>query len=188
MNGRARGTERFNSIRRTARPIGSLLLFVLLLTPIALAQETQETPHPFPRVRTAALRESAERVHALLAVINDRQLMRMGLVLDRAEALLDRIADAAETRARRGYDISAVREAIAAARLAIDEAREAIRDQSVNDYILDTATDATIRDRLRGVRDLLAEDLGAIRRKVHAALTAVRQAALSLRRSRPAGA
>lgn len=157
-----------------------------LLAPAALAQEVDPTPSPFPRVRSAALRRVAERINDLLVDLNDRHLERAGRVLDRTQALLDRIVDATEKRARRGYDVSAVREAIARARGAIDDARSAIRDQSEHEYVLDTATDRNIRDRLRAVRDQLFEDLRVIRQKVRAAIGAVRDAARALRSARPA--
>jgi hypothetical protein len=159
---------------------------VLLAPMIVLAQEAEPTPRPFPRVRDEALRSSAERINNLLLGINGRQLERAGRILDRAQSLLDRIVDATESRARRGFDVSAAREAIGTARTAIDDARAAIRDQSQQDYVLDTANDRTIGDRLRAVRDLLFEDLSIIRQKVRTALGAVRDAARALRSSRRA--
>jgi uncharacterized membrane protein YccC len=154
---------------------------MVLLAPFALAQETEPTPEPFPRVRSTVLRKAAERINDLLVGINTRQLERASRLLHRAQALVDRIGDAAESRARRNYDVSAVREAIGTARNAIDDARSAIREQSERDYVLEAATDRNVRDRLRAVRDQLFDDLRVIRQKVRTAIGAVRDAARALR-------
>lgn len=188
MNGRARGTEWFNSLTQSARPIGSIVLLLAVcaaLTPYVHAQEA--TGDPIPRVRDAALHDAAVRINELLLQINERHLAAATHILDRAQSVLERIGNAAEVAARRGHDVSAVREAIAVAREAIDEARMAIREQADHEYVVSDATDRTIRDRLRALRAQLAADLQVVRNKVRLAVGAVRDAARALMAVRAVG-
>ena len=185
MKRRARGTERFNKHLRSARTIGRIVLILAVVsfsTPLVLAQEETD---PMPRVRNVVLHDAAVRINLLLTAINDRHLATAGLVLDKAQGVLERIADASEARARRGFDVSAVRVAIATAREALDDARSVVREQSEHEYILDDVTDLTVRDRLRAIRSQLAEDLRLVRSGVRTAVGAVRDAARALRAARP---
>ena len=162
-----------------------LCLAVLAVSvPAAKAQEEVES-RPFPRVYNTALRIDAERVYELLNELNARHVERAESILDRLGNLLDRIGDVSERRARQGYDVSIVRETIATAREQLDAALIAVRDQSEQTYVLDDATDYSIRDRLRAVRDAMYEDLTIVRVGVRDAISAVRDAARALRIARP---
>lgn len=161
------------------------IVFVAVSVPAAKAQEEIE-PRPFPRVYNTELRNNAERVYELLNELNARHVERAERILNRLGSLLDRLGDVAERRARQGYDVSVVRETIATAREQLDTARIALRDQSDRTYVLDDATDQSIRDRLRAVRDVMYEDLTIVRVGVRDAISAVRDVARALRIARPA--
>lgn len=177
----ARGTQRFNSLQQSALTAGQIVVLCALVigfSGVAYAQEGEQDV--LPRVRSEALHDGAVRINELLMAINKRHVEIATHVLDRVQALLERIGHAAETRARKGNDVAVVREAIASAREAIDEARMAVRDQSNHEYVVSDATDATIRERLRAVRSQLAADLQIVRNKVRLAIGAVRDAARAL--------
>lgn len=174
--------------QRAARPIGGWIVLAFLLAalgaPMAYAQEVTETPEPFPRVRNKGLREAAERINDMLNGINQRRLAAAERVLKNVQRVLDRVVEVTDDRARRGFDVSAVREAIATARTELDEAWITVRDQSERSYVLDDVTDRNIRDRLRAVRDHMNEDLSKVRKDVRAAISAVRDVVRALRITR----
>lgn len=149
--------------------------------PAASAQEVSPTPHPFPRVQSERVRTAAERVWHMLDEVNARRLAGARNVVRRLQGVLERIEVIADRRQERGMDVTAIREAIRKARMALEGAHEAIREQSDRTYLLDDASDWTIGDRLRAVRDQLAEDLRAVHATVREAIAAVRDAARALR-------
>ncbi len=116
----------------------------------------------------------ALRVDGNLTKINEARVAFFTQVLDRIEAVLERLA------ARDGADGAASQ--ISAAESAISAARDAVAAQASKDYTV-TITDAEgIRSDLQAVRDRLRADLLAVRSAVQAAHQAVRMVAISLDR------
>jgi hypothetical protein len=159
----------------------SVLMLCGASVSVVSAQEASPTSHPFPRVESERVRTVAERVWRMLDEVNARRLAGARTVTERLQRVLERIEDIADRRDERGVDVTVAREAIRKARMALDEAHEVIREQADRTYLLDDANDRTIGDRLRAVRDQLAEDLRTVHATVHEALTAVRAAARALR-------
>ena len=110
-----------------------------------------------------------------------RRLAGYERILERLRNMLERITAIADRREARGADASAVYAVVSEARQAIDAAQHAIREQASREYLLDGATDYSMRDQLQGMREQLADDLGTIGGSMREALESVRTAVQTLR-------
>lgn len=147
----------------------------------ASAQEPTQTPAPFPRVRSTELRQTAQRIHVRMMEVNRARLSGYEHIIERLRNMLERITAVADRYEARGADATAVYDAVAEARRALDAAQAAVRQQSSREYLLDGATDATVREQLQGMREQLADDLHKVGGLLRTALEKVREAVRSLR-------
>jgi hypothetical protein len=167
---------------RYSEPMRYIISFVVValaagIVPSVFAQDASPTPAPFPRIQSRELRQTAQRIHLRMMEVNRTRLAGYERILERLRNMLERITAIADRHEARGADASAVYAAVSEAQQAIDEAQHAVREQASREYLLDGATDYTMREQLQGMREQLADDLGvrgtAIREAIEAARTAV---------------
>lgn len=153
----------------------------VLVPSFGLAQEASPTPAPFPRIQSTELRQTSQRLHQRMMDVNRTRLAGYERILERLRSMLERITAIADRYEARGADASEVYKAEANARKAIDAAQSAVREQASREYLLEGATDLSVREELQGMREQLADDLGRIRPLMKAAVEAVRDAIRALR-------
>lgn len=139
-----------------------------------------EIEEKLKKIRDERKKRIAPVINERLADLNKRLSNHFLDVLAKMEVVLANITTRTDKAEARGADVSAVREAIDAAHIAIAEARAAVEAQLEVVYEINIEGDENLRDAMRAFRDALHEDLRNVREKVKEAREAVRSAAVTL--------
>lgn len=131
-------------------------------------------------LKDARKKNLVERVDNKLAMINKKRIAHFNKVLDRLEALLDKIRNRANTAKAAGADISSVEAAIATAESAIVTARNALSTQAGKEYVMELGDESTLRADVGKTVNRLASDLKELMKSILEAKEAVMTAARAL--------
>lgn len=100
-----------------------------------------------------------ERINTQLATVNEKRTDSMSAFLTRLENLLAKIETRTTEAGNNGKDITAVNQAIADAKTAIEEAKSAVSLQADKTYVITISSETQARADVKTVRDLLHTDL-----------------------------
>ncbi|OGG43139.1 hypothetical protein A3G50_01815 [Candidatus Jorgensenbacteria bacterium RIFCSPLOWO2_12_FULL_42_11] len=116
------------------------------------------------KIKDERKKQIIERIYNQVNELNKRRLDHFSAVLEKLEKVLDRISNRAAKAEANGVDIAAVKIAITEATNAIAASRTAIVNQAGKVYTL-----------VIGAEDALKTDIGKIRRALHDDLTVVQE-------------
>ncbi len=109
-------------------------------------------------------KQAALRAHDAIETVNERITDNFSRMIERLEEVLLGAVAQMETSQGEGVNVDALSLAIDNAQRALDLARSAVEDQKLKVYeIPETIAEDEVRDVLKEVRDMLHEDLSAIR-------------------------
>lgn len=132
-------------------------------------------------VRDEQKKKIVERLEKQLNELNERLVNHFSNVLDRLEKVLANIESRTEKAEARGWDVSAVRTMIQSAGTAINEAKLAVEAQSGKNYIPEiSGEEGKLRVEVGEARQVLHNDLAAVREKIRLAYETVRRVAATL--------
>lgn len=127
-------------------------------------------------------KQIVERVAGKFTAVNEKIVEHFGKAVDKMESLLKRIENRTDTLEESGTNVQAVRDAIAGAFTAIEEARVAIRDQAGKVYAVSdiVENEETLKEDISELRGVLNGDLAGVREKLTRAKEAIREAVQTL--------
>jgi len=140
----------------------------------------QELKTKLANIKNERKRQVVEKIDISMDELNDRMVNHFTQVLNQIEEILKRIGERADRTQERGLDVSAVRVALDEAVAAIKLARTAIEVQAGKTYSIDVTDEATLKNKVGEARQLLHNDLSAVKEAVRAAHEAARKAAVTL--------
>lgn len=127
-------------------------------------------------------KQIVERVAGKFTAVNEKIVEQFGKAVDRMESLLKRVENKANALEDGGADVQAVRDAIAKAFTAIEEARVAIRDQAGKTYAVSDILESeeTLKGDVSELRQMLNGDLAGVKEKLARVKEAIREAVQAL--------
>lgn len=120
--------------------------------------------------------EIVDRIDDALNNINERITNHLLSALEKMEAVLVRVEEAAAKAADEGKDVSAVLTAVSSARTAIVVATEAVKIQVSMDYTVAVTEESAAKEAVAAMREKLRADLAAVRATVLRVQPLVREA------------
>ncbi len=124
-------------------------------------ERIQESARAFSDERK---QQAALRAHDAIGTVNEKITENFSRMIERLEGVLLGAVSQMETYQGEGVNVDALSSAIDNAQGALDLARNAVEEQRLKVYeIPETITEDEVRDVLKEVRDMLHEDLSAIR-------------------------
>lgn len=132
------------------------------------------------KIKDERKKNLVQKIDRSLDALNDRRVRHYTAVLDQIEKVLERIDKRIERAEERGLNVTAVKAAEEAAKVAIAKSREAIKVQASKTYTITIGTEETLRENVRRSRQALHNDLKNVEATVKAAREAVRKTATAL--------
>lgn len=131
------------------------------------------------KFKDAKKKEAVERINDNISKANDERTAHYSDVLSKLSIALDRVEERTNKHST-STDVTAVRTAIATARQAITDANTAVKAQSDKVYTLLVTDEATLKQKVGEVRQMLKNDLSKLHNVVKLAKEAVRNSATTL--------
>lgn len=152
----------------------------------AAAREAAQAAREEAQAKRAELRdekkqEILENLAARKDAILDKWIEHWGRIVDRLNAILEKINSRAARLEEQGADISGVQAAVTAAQDAILDAEALLDELAGKDYVLDFTDESSVGTDIRGIISQFKEDLASVRVAVKAAREATHDAFEALR-------
>lgn len=125
--------------------------------------------------------ESVNRLDIAFNDINIRVTDSLLKLLEKMESVLARVDEAAVKAGDEGKDVSAVTTAVAAARVSIGTATEAVTAQAGMDYTITVEDETQAREAVEAMKQQLRSDLASTRETVRSVQPLVREAVVALK-------
>lgn len=132
------------------------------------------------KMRNQKDEEIIMRVYDRINKLNERMTEHYLQVLEKLERVLERIESRAAKAHMNEVDVSKVEQAINNAKVKIEEARNAVIEQSKRVYAVEARDETTVKDGVKAIRKKLHEDLKRVEQLVKSARDAVHNAAVLL--------
>ncbi len=147
----------------------------------AVKVKREELKKRLGEIKDERKKAAATRLDEQMNRLNERWTTHFTDVLDHLDDVLGKIQIRADKAVSLGKDVSAVKTAVDAAKVAIASARTAVETQAKKTYIATITSDAKLGEAFKSVRDQLHKDLTDLRDgPVKNARDAVQNAARSL--------
>ncbi len=132
------------------------------------------------KIKDTRKRDAVQRIDDNIAALNKKITEHDTGVLSKLSATLGRISERADRAATKGVDVVAAKTAIADAKTAISNANASIKTQAEKVYKLEVADEATLKQKVGEIRQMLRNDLTALFDVVKGSRELVRKAATTL--------
>ena len=133
----------------------------------------QKVQEKIARIKDAKKQEAATKITNQLERVNKVWTEHFSNVLDRLDAILQKITSRTQKAKENGKDVAAVESAIQKAQVAIKTARDAVALQAQKSYVIDASTAgegedqealvASLRAAFKALKEQLMADLKALR-------------------------
>jgi len=130
--------------------------------------------------KDAKKKQIVERINNRLSTINKKRIEHFLRVLNRLEAILQKIKTRTSQAKANGKDVYKVETAISSAQIALDSAKTAVNDQAKKEYTININTETTAKNDVGAAVSGLQNDLMNTMRLVIDARHAVYKAATEL--------
>lgn len=110
-----------------------------------MQQKMDEFKARLQTIRDEKKKVLLERINTKISDSNQRIIARATKFLDELQLLLDKISQKGKEEKAKGVDTTSLDSAIIAAQNAIDSAKDAVAKQKTKEYVIQIATEATLR-------------------------------------------
>lgn len=140
---------------------------------VQVEAKRQELRAKIATVKDTKKQQALERIYTQVNALNARMADHFLQVLNRIEEALARIKGRADKAEANGLDVSLVKNAIAEAETALEDARLAVQTQAGKTYSFDITIEERLRSDVGQAREALHQDLKTVKDTVQAARDAV---------------
>lgn len=140
-----------------------------------------EAKERFQNIKDTRKQAVVGKIEDHLAKINERITTQFSHVLERLQAILDKIQSRADRAEQSGLDVTSVDVAIGEATTAITDAEAAVLAQTAKVYTAQVSSDSAARNEVQGLMQQLRTDLSVVKEVVQNARRAVQAAHAALK-------
>lgn len=147
-------------------------------TKIELAKETLKIK--LAKIKDQKKRETVSNINDKIVELNKKATDNLTKSVSQIEGVLTRIEDRTNKEAAKGIDVTKTKEAIAKAKISIEDAKKAILVQTAKTYTINITTETALKSTMSVVKEKLNTDIKTLRDVVKKAHVAVKEAAVTL--------